>query len=52
MFSDAVFLQNHPGWSWRDLEEAPVELVDAMHALDHAQIQVAKARRNSGPLRE
>ena len=30
VLADALFLLSSPGWSWRDLQDAPDELVDTM----------------------
>lgn len=31
---DAMFLANHPGWSWRDLQDAPARVVAALKVID------------------
>ncbi len=35
-FSDVVFLVNHPGWTWRDLQETPDDVIADMRAADAA----------------
>lgn len=32
---DILFLDRHPGWSWSDLQAAPLEIVDGMKRLDY-----------------
>lgn len=41
---DALFLQEHPGWSWRDLQETPYEVIEVMRMLGKATSDVAKAQ--------
>lgn len=31
---DAMFLDRHPGWTYRDLMDTPEEIVDALKLLD------------------
>jgi hypothetical protein len=40
--ADAYFLVDHPGWTWRDLEEAPEDLVDTMREIRNARIAQAR----------
>lgn len=47
MFSDAVFLANHPNWSPTDLAAAPEELLEVMAMLDSAVAAVRDRQRAS-----
>lgn len=44
-FSVALFLVNHPDWTYRDLMEAPAHIVDLMKQIEQGQAKVAEARR-------
>lgn len=46
-FTDAHFLRRHPGWTWRDLQETPADIIDLMLLMDHMEADVAKSRSNS-----
>ncbi len=35
-FNEVVFLHNHPGWSWRDLQETPDDVIELMRELDRS----------------
>lgn len=53
VFADALFLHNHPGWSPRDLADAPEELIETMNVIT-AAVATARdkeARRSRGPSR-
>jgi hypothetical protein len=41
--ADALFLADHPGWSWSDLQSAPVDVVADLKAVERARQAVAKA---------
>ena len=41
--SDAIFLADHTGWSWDDLQAAPADIVDIMRLLEEKR---SEARRN------
>ncbi len=41
--ADALFLHEHPGWSWRDLQDAPAVVVKHLRAID-AAVSARKAR--------
>ena len=32
--ADAVFLADHPGWSWDDLQRAPADVVSLIREVD------------------
>ena len=34
---DALFLDTHPGWSYRDLMDAPEDVIDLLRRLDAAR---------------
>jgi hypothetical protein len=38
---DALWLVNHPAWSWSDLQAAPAEIIDL---ITRAESAIAKAR--------
>lgn len=46
---DALFLKEHPGWTWRDLQDAPFEVIETMRLLGREQGAVAKARAERKP---
>lgn len=50
-FTDAYFLRRHPGWTWRDLQETPADIVDLMLLMDRMEADVAKSRNTSKGLR-
>lgn len=45
--SDALFLADHPGWSWSDLQSAPADLVADIRAVDRARAAAMKAEVES-----
>ena len=53
--ADAFFLANHPGWSWRDLQEAPDDLIETMRLIHAARVErdkrLADKMRRSQPRR-
>lgn len=40
--SDIVFLDQHPGWSWADLMDAPDRIVMGLRLLDREKGKVRK----------
>jgi hypothetical protein len=34
-----VFLLDHPGWSWRDLQDAPAEVVAIIRKYDSTEVK-------------
>jgi len=38
---DAILLHAHPGWSWRELQETPAQVVEHVRAIDY---ELAKKR--------
>ena len=45
VLGDALFLVAHPGWSWRDLEEAPADVVALIRTHDLEQAHESRRRR-------
>ena len=45
--ADALFLADHPGWSWSDLQTAPADLVNDIRAVDRARDAAANAEIES-----
>ena len=40
--ADVVFLAEHPGWSWQQLQDAPDLIVAGIRLLDRKRAQAAK----------
>jgi hypothetical protein len=40
--ADIYFLDQHPGWSWRDLQDAPDEVIETMQMLANARARASK----------
>lgn len=38
--ADVLFLDAHPAWTWRDLQDAPDDIVAIMRSLDAARAGV------------
>lgn len=36
LFSDAMFLAEHPGWTWQALRDTPAEVIDLIRKYDEA----------------
>jgi hypothetical protein len=45
MFSDALFLVNHPNWTYQQLQDTPATVVDLMLNIEHGRASVQEARR-------
>jgi hypothetical protein len=51
ILTDALFLHEHPGWSWQDLQDTPYEVIDLLRMIGTESAKVASARANKEPLR-
>jgi len=45
-----LFLHEHPGWTWRDLQETPYEIVELIRMIGHETETIRAARANKGPI--
>ena len=42
--ADAIFLSRHSGWTWRDLQETPSDIVALMRMIDAEESRITKVR--------
>jgi len=42
--ADAVFLEDHPGWSWDELQRAPADVVELMRRVRRARARTVALR--------
>jgi hypothetical protein len=47
VFSDAIFLSAHPGWTWQALQDAPDEVIEIIRKYESAR-QVGHGRHVQG----
>ena len=43
--ADAMFLDNHPGWTWRDLQDTPVRVIAHLNQIHSIRASEARKRR-------
>lgn len=46
--ADALWLVDHPGWTWRDLQETPAAVVDLMSRAEGMRADTAAKRASRG----
>ena len=42
--ADVLWLANHPGWRWRDLEDVPEDVLGIMRQLERMQAREVAAK--------